>query len=88
MCAGVCACLLRKEMPVCGAHPLSLLPPWPLSPGEAGGGWGIIVVTVAPSTQQPLRVQEKTLVQSPRYTPDLTASLWLLCSFLSRSTKN
>lgn len=41
----VCVCLLRKEMPVCRANPL-LPPPRQLSPGEAAGGWGIIVLPV------------------------------------------
>lgn len=73
----------------CAEHILSLLPPWQLSPGEAGGGWGIIVVAVWLCLHSSLWECRKWLLCSRHVTALIvTASLWLLCPFLSPSTKN
>lgn len=42
----VCVRICWERRCWCAEHILSLLPPWQLSPGEAGGRWGIIVVAV------------------------------------------
>lgn len=81
----VCACFLRKEMPVCGAHPLSAsslaVITW--------GGWGIIVVAGWLFLHSSLWESRKWLLYSRHVTALMvTASLWLLCPFLSPSTKS
>lgn len=85
ICVHVCwerRCRSAKHIP-------SLLPPWQSSPGEAGGGWGIIVVAVWLCLHSSHWECRKWLLYSRRVTALMvTASLWLRCPFLSRSTKN
>lgn len=88
-CVCVCVRVCWERRCWCAEHILSALPPSQLSPGEAGGRWGIIVVAVWLCLHSSLWECRKWLLYSRHVTALMvTASLWLLCSFLSASTKN
>lgn len=87
--ARVCVRVSWERRCRCAEHILFLFPPWQLSPGEAGGGWGIIVVAGWLCPHSSLWECRKWLLYSRHVTALMvTASLWLLCPFLSPSTKS